>query len=231
MRKYSSFLQFVFAVVLALASTASGATYTVTMTAQNRFSPAVTNVLVGDTVVWVNAGFVQHTVTPTNNSETFCGRTLLDRCTYTFTQPGSFAYFCIPHFNPPFQTMTGLVIVASPPNGAPTVAISSPADGASFSAPASFQITANPSDTDGNVTSVEFFVNGQSSGVANAPNFSAPVSSLGIGTYALTAVATDNVGAKGTSAVVSITVTQASVILPRYQLATSVSPSGAGSIV
>jgi hypothetical protein len=90
------------------------------------------------------------------------------------------------------------------------VSITSPADGAGFSAPASVEIDATASVSSGSVTNVEFFTNGISVGsVASAP-FSLTESSLDVGTYALTAVATA-AGISATSAVVSITVTNSGV--------------------
>lgn len=46
---------------------------------------------------------------------------------------------------------------SSPENPTPTVSITSPADGSTFTAPASISITASASDTDGSVAKVEFF--------------------------------------------------------------------------
>ncbi|HMJ90837.1 MAG TPA: Ig-like domain-containing protein [Candidatus Acidoferrum sp.] len=230
MKKLCLYLIFMCVAAAALVSVSQAATHIVSMTAGNRFLPAVTNILVGDTIIWMNAGVVQHSVTPTNNGEAFCGTALLDRCEWTFTQPGSFAYYCIPHFRPPFQTMTGLVVVASPPNVAPTVTITTPQDGATFGAPATFQITANAQDSDGSVTNVEFFVNGASVGAASPPNFTASVQSLAAGNYLLTAITTDSRLATGTSSPVSITVTQRTAALPRYSLTLLVSPTNAGAV-
>ncbi len=229
MKKRASFLLSMFAAAVVFAWPANGATHIVTMTSQNKFSPAVTNILVGDTIVWTNAGFVQHTVTPTNNPEAFCGTALLNSCQWTFTQPGAFAYYCIPHFRPPFQTMTGLVVVASPPNTPPTIAITNPQSGASFAAPASFQISASANDAEGPVTNVEFLVNGVSLGMAQPPTFSVSIQDLAVGNYTLTAIAKDNVGATNVAPPVSITVTQV-IIVPKYLLTISVSPENTGTV-
>ncbi len=88
----------------------------------------------------------------------------------------------------------------------PTVAITSPANGASFSSPVSFDLTASASDADGAITKVEFFDGGVLLGSVSAPPYRVPVSNLIEGGHVLTAVATDNSGATATSDPVSITV-------------------------
>lgn len=93
----------------------------------------------------------------------------------------------------------------APPNTAPTVAIQSPTNGASFTAPASFAITATASDADGSVTNVAFFAGDTFLGAATSAPYSVNAL-LGTGSYALTAVATDNLGLATTSAVVNVTV-------------------------
>ncbi len=96
-------------------------------------------------------------------------------------------------------------------NQSPTVAITSPANGASFTAPATVAIQASASDTDGTIANVEFFRNGTSIGVDTTAPFTASAASLAVGTYTLTARATDNGGATTTSAAVTITVNGAAV--------------------
>jgi hypothetical protein len=91
-------------------------------------------------------------------------------------------------------------------NAKPIVAISSPASGTTFASPATFTVTANANDPDGSVTNVAFYVNGvKNSDDTNSP-FAFTASSLTAGIYALSAVATDNVGQSVTSAVVSVSV-------------------------
>jgi hypothetical protein len=88
-------------------------------------------------------------------------------------------------------------------SGAPSVAITSPAAGATFAAPASIVLTATA--TGGAVTNVQFFVNTNSLGNANTAPFSVTGSFPAPGAYALTAVATA-AGVSVTSPVVNITV-------------------------
>jgi alkaline phosphatase/fibronectin type 3 domain-containing protein len=91
-------------------------------------------------------------------------------------------------------------------NVPPTIAITSPENGATFgSAPAEVTITASASDSDGSLTSVQFFANGVGLGVDSVAPYQV-TASLDAGTYALTAVATDNQGTTTTSAPVHVTV-------------------------
>lgn len=86
----------------------------------------------------------------------------------------------------------------------PTVSITSPDDGASFDEGTLITVDATASDSDGSVTQVEFFADGNSIGV----DASAPYSmnwTVALGTTSLTAVATDNEGATTTSSAVSVT--------------------------
>jgi hypothetical protein len=94
-------------------------------------------------------------------------------------------------------------------NQPPTVSILSPTNGAFFFAPGSFTVLADARDVDGTVTNVAFFagtVTTNSLGqTTNAPYF-IPQTNLPPGIYAYIARATDNMGAMGTSAPVTVTV-------------------------
>ncbi len=99
------------------------------------------------------------------------------------------------------------ITVNSASNQPPAVSITSPASGASFTAPATVTITAIASDPDGNVNRVEFFQGATLLGTDTAGSpYSFTWSGVAAGTYSLTAVATDNQGAATTSAPVLITV-------------------------
>ena len=108
-----------------------------------------------------------------------------------------------------YGTATSVVAVLSLPavtNQPPSVAITSPTEGARFIAPAGIALSASATDGEGAVTNVSFFAGTILLGrVTNAPfNFTwtnAPVNG-----HSLTAVATDNGGLSATSAPVSITV-------------------------
>jgi plastocyanin len=96
-------------------------------------------------------------------------------------------------------------ITVNAPNAAPTVAISSPADGHVLVGAQDVTITAMASDSDGSVAQVEFFDGGTSLGIDSASPFSI-TRNLAVGTHTLTARATDNLGASATSNPVTVTV-------------------------
>jgi hypothetical protein len=87
-----------------------------------------------------------------------------------------------------------------------TAAITAPASGATFTAPATVNITATAADTGGTVTKVEFFADGVKIGEATTSPYSFSWTSVKTGTYRLTARATDNLGRTGFSAPVIVKV-------------------------
>jgi glucose/arabinose dehydrogenase len=91
-------------------------------------------------------------------------------------------------------------------NQPPTAAITNPAEGASFAAPANITIDATASDADGSVAKVEFFHDSTKIGEDTTAPYSVVWSGATAGSYALTAIATDNQGAQTTSAPAYITV-------------------------
>ena len=95
-------------------------------------------------------------------------------------------------------------------NQPPTVAITSPTNGASFTSPANVPITANASDPDGSVTNVAFFDGSTFLGETNNTPYTV-TATLATGSHALTAVVTDNLGLSATSVVVTVTVSVANV--------------------
>ncbi|MCR5889840.1 glycosyl hydrolase family 18 protein [Hymenobacter sp. J193] len=94
-------------------------------------------------------------------------------------------------------------------NTPPTVSLTSPASGASFTAPASITINANAADANGTVSKVEFYRGTTLLGTDTSAPYSYSWTGVAAGTYSLTAKATDNAGAVTTSAAVSVTVTSA----------------------
>lgn len=91
-------------------------------------------------------------------------------------------------------------------NQPPSVAITAPTNGASFTPPANIFITASAGDADGSVTQVVFFAGATLLDADAASPFGFNWSEVGAGSYTLRAVAYDNLGAMATSAVVNITV-------------------------
>ena len=91
-------------------------------------------------------------------------------------------------------------------NALPTVNLTSPANGASFTAPANITITANASDSDGTISRVDFYQGTAWLGTATSAPYSFDWTNVPAGSYSLTATATDNGGATTISTAVSITV-------------------------
>ena len=102
-------------------------------------------------------------------------------------------------------TFDNVTFASLAPDIPPSVAITSPSSGASFTAPATIPITATASDTDGTVVSVDFYSGSTLIGSSSTAPYSFAVGpAFRAGAYSLTAVATDDRGAKTTSAAVSI---------------------------
>jgi hypothetical protein len=89
----------------------------------------------------------------------------------------------------------------------PSITITNPAGGATFTAPATVSIETDASDPDGTISRVDFFAGATLVGTATNSPFNLTWNNVAEGSYALTAQATDNNGATATSAPVNITVT------------------------
>jgi regulation of enolase protein 1 (concanavalin A-like superfamily) len=95
---------------------------------------------------------------------------------------------------------------AAPSNQPPTVSLTSPAAGATFTAPASINLAATAADSDGSVTRVQFFRGTTLVATDTTSPFTYSWTNVAAGTYSLKAVAQDDDGATRTSTAVSITV-------------------------
>ncbi len=91
-------------------------------------------------------------------------------------------------------------------NQPPTASLTSPSDGATFTAPADITLTATASDADGTVDKVEFYSGTSLLGTSTAAPYSFAWSGVAAGSYTLKAIAYDNAGAQTSSPTVSITV-------------------------
>ena len=200
--------------------TASGATVTNRMQGF-QFNPRNMTINVGDTVVWINANRPPpirppepRPILPPNH---FAARDFFvggGSCSHTFTSAGNFGYFCTLHSPSMFA---GTLTVLAPPNNPPSVSLTNPANGSKFIAPASFPLTANANDSDGNVTNVQFFSGGSLLGSDSTFPYTFNVN-LAAGNYSFTARASDNLGAASTSSVVNVSVlTNALLISPLRQ--------------
>lgn len=103
------------------------------------------------------------------------------------------------------QTWSAAVNVTVSPNQAPTVSITAPLAGATPGVGLPTTVTATAADADGTVAGVQFYVGGEPLGAAltSAP-YSLTWTPRAAGSYTLTAVATDNLGAQTTSAGVAV---------------------------
>jgi Glycosyl hydrolase family 48/Cellulose binding domain/Bacterial Ig domain len=91
-------------------------------------------------------------------------------------------------------------------NRAPTVSLTSPASGSSFTAGANIPLAATAADTDGTVSKVDFFAGNTLIGTDTSSPYAATWPNVAAGNYVLSAVATDDKGATTQSAPVDVTV-------------------------
>ncbi|HMA30313.1 MAG TPA: Ig-like domain-containing protein [Casimicrobiaceae bacterium] len=102
---------------------------------------------------------------------------------------------------------SAMASVTIAPNAVPTIALTAPADGGAFVAPATIGLIAAGTDSDGSIAKVEFFSGSTLIGTSTSAPFTATWPNVAAGSYSLTAKATDNLGATAISAPVSVSVT------------------------
>jgi glucose/arabinose dehydrogenase/plastocyanin len=158
------------------------------------FNPSVVSINVGDQVVWTWVSDFHNTESSTDLWDSPIENTGFV-FTNVFTSAGTFPYFCVVH------GFTGEVDVNG--GNAFTVDITSPTNGASFTAPASVPIMAAVADTSGNVTNVMFFDGVTLIGETNNTPYTV-AATFTAGNHALTAIAADDAGLFATSSVVNI---------------------------
>jgi hypothetical protein len=109
----------------------------------------------------------------------------------------------------------GAATPAPPPlaNQAPTVMLTAPADGATFTAPATITLSATASDPEGRLARVDFYSGATLLASDTAAPYAFTWSSVAAGTYLLNAVAIDADGGSATSTV-SVTVSPATSTSP-----------------
>lgn len=122
---------------------------------------------------------------------------------------------------------TSATISPSPTNSPPTVALSSPTNNSTFTAPATISLAASATDSGGAVARVDFYAGPTLIGTSTAAPFVATWTNVSQGTYPLTALATDNGGARTTSAAVTVTVTGADATPPTISV---VSPASGATV-
>jgi hypothetical protein len=133
--------------------------------------------------------------------------------TYTPTSTGTYVFVAEAMIGQSvLATSTSVTVTVTSGGGsnvAPTVSLTAPTNGASLTAPASFNLTATASDSDGTITNVKFYADGNLLSTDSNSPYAGTFASSDIGTHSLTAVATDNGGATTTSTAVSVSVTSA----------------------
>lgn len=115
-------------------------------------------------------------------------------------------------------------------NYLPSVTINSPQEGEVFAPGSVIRIGADATDADGTISKVEFFANDTKLGESSAAPYNFNWTNAPVGSYTLTARATDNVGASATSAPVRIEVRIPPPDAPANLTATSVNGAGKGIV-
>lgn len=108
------------------------------------------------------------------------------------------------HFHSPL--LDDFALVASVTNQLPTVNITSPSNGATFTSPANVTVTVDSDDADGTVTEVRLYVNGYLANSEQSGSLESILENLAPGAYVLRAVVMDDAGATRSSSPVTITV-------------------------
>lgn len=129
---------------------------------------------------------------------------------WTNVAVGTYALYAVALDNAGAASTSAVANIVVRENMAPSVAIVRPTNGTVFVGPAQVFILANATDADGFVPLVEFFEGTTKIGQTSDSPFGFVWNNVAPGSYALTAVATDNRLAKATSAPVNI-----EVVLPR----------------
>jgi cellulose 1,4-beta-cellobiosidase len=110
---------------------------------------------------------------------------------------------------PTVFTLNGATCNGSGGGSSPTVSLTSPASGASYTAPATIPLAASASESGGTISKVEFFCGTTLLSTATASPYTFSWTSVPAGTYSLTAEAFDGSGNTATSTAVSVTVNAA----------------------
>jgi photosystem II stability/assembly factor-like uncharacterized protein len=106
-------------------------------------------------------------------------------------------------------TSTAINFTVDDSNQLPTISITSPDNNASYIVPANISIMADASDSDGNITKVEFYNGASKLGEDLSQPFQYDWNNVTVGMYNITAKAIDNNGGSKTSSTVNVTVSLA----------------------
>lgn len=131
--------------------------------------------------------------------------------TFAGAPVGSYTLTAVAYDNSGASTTSApvTVSVAAAVNKAPTVSLTSPANGASLTAPASIVLSASASDSDGSVSKVEFYNGTTKLATSTTSPYTYTWTGVAAGSYSVKAVAYDNLGASTTSTPALVTVAAA----------------------
>jgi regulation of enolase protein 1 (concanavalin A-like superfamily) len=162
--------------------------------------------------------------------EFFADSTLIGRDTsspYTASwspsSAGTYSLTAVAHDAEGNRTTSGAVsVTVQSANTAPTVTLTSPANGARYTSPATINIAATASDPEGQLARVEFYNGPALLGSDTTAPYAFSWTNVREGTYTLTAKAIDAAAASATSAAVTVTVAVAPQSTPpRYVVFTA----------
>lgn len=190
----------------------------VRVTGPNTFAFSPTNLLIetGDSVRWTNVSSTSHDVTPGVRSGSITNApnpawapaSLGINGTFqvAFSNIGVYPYICGRHvFGVPARPgQTGIVTVVQA-NLRPLIALTSPTNLTTLTAPASLTLSATASDGDGTVTSVQFLSGTNLLGSVAAEPYELNVT-LDAGWHQIIARAIDNLGGSSSTEVVNVLV-------------------------
>jgi regulation of enolase protein 1 (concanavalin A-like superfamily) len=141
--------------------------------------------------------------------------------TWTSVPTGSYTLTAVAFDADGGQRTSAAVSITVNPNQSPSVALTSPANGATFTAPASIGLTASASDPENRLARVEFYGNGTLLGTDTSSPYSFTWSSVPAGSYTLTARVFDSDSGQATSSAITITVNAAQPSPPRVVVFTA----------
>ncbi|MFL6255973.1 MAG: Ig-like domain-containing protein, partial [Pyrinomonadaceae bacterium] len=131
--------------------------------------------------------------------------------------------------SPGMAIFDNFLLEPNPANTPPSVALTAPAAGATFTAPASITLSAAATDADGGVAKVEFYSGTTLLGTVTSAPYNFTWNNVGAGSYGLTAKATDNSGAQTTTAAVGVTVSLPTVTITATDASASEQGPDAGT--
>lgn len=182
------------------------------------FTPANVSISPNDSVIWDWQGFGHSTTSGTNGAAGDDNgvpsglwdsgiKSVTNFFTNTFTSTGVYSYYCTVHYR---FGMLGQVLVS--------IAITNPANGSLFAAPANVAIQAGAADA---VTNVQFLVNNTQLASENSGPFSTVANNLTAGAYTLSAIARDTNGLSATNSVGISVITPKTVLLSNSSMPTN----------